>query len=59
MVLTGEVADTIRERIVEIVKRRDAFVVDANREIAAFNGAVNALTALVEEPKQMDAVAAK
>lgn len=37
----------IRARIQKIEQERDRFVQEANRQIAAFNGAIQALTALL------------
>ena len=40
--------DLIRKRIAEIEAEREQFVAQANQQIAAFNGAIAALRALLE-----------
>ena len=40
----------IRERIAKVTAERDKFLEIANQELAARNGAINALTELVDGP---------
>jgi hypothetical protein len=44
--------ERIKARITEYQKQRDQFVADANRQVAALEGAIQALEALLEpEPE--------
>lgn len=42
---------TVRDRIAELEKQRDEFIQNANAQVAALNGAIQALTELVTEQK--------
>ena len=42
----------IRERITELEKERDGFVLEANKQVAAYNGAIGELKRLIEPPKE-------
>lgn len=47
--------ERIRARIAEIEAEREQFVAQANQQIAAFNGAIQALRSLLEaEPEEGD-----
>lgn len=44
----------IQEAILDLTERRDAFVQHANREVAAFNGGIQALQGLLGPPAPPD-----
>lgn len=54
MDLSPEVKAALKIRRAELVTKRDAFIVQANQEIAVFNGAIAELDHLTEEPKPVE-----
>jgi F420-0:gamma-glutamyl ligase len=44
--------ENIIARIEALIKERDVFVIDANKNIAAYNGAISELQRLIEPEKQ-------
>ncbi len=51
--------DRIRARIDELTRTRDALVESANRQVAAFNGGIEALRGLLEAEAELPAEADK
>lgn len=48
----GGIAEAARKRIAQLEAERDSFVMQANQRIAAYNGAIAELGALINPPAE-------